>query len=201
MTLPPFITGEQPRAINAFSHSLGRVRPTIPEIRRPRTGHWRPGLRPPAPGAFSWRRTRRPRSPKGPAARPAAGPHPSGLRVRSSTRAAGTLQPARSEALECRGACRVLASRCQVEFDPVKRSVGGLGHLHSHVAATLLAVVPELALLVAQRLRAQLRRLQSISPRAIASSSLSSAFVRRRPGPDASPSSMRSRSRLLACSS
>jgi len=68
-------------------------------------------------------------------------------------------------------------------------------------SATLLAAVPDLALLIAQRLRAQDGRLQSISPRAIASSSFSSALVRRRPGPDASPSSMRSRSRFLACSS
>jgi hypothetical protein len=64
----------------------------------------------------------------------------------------------------------------------VKRGVGGVGQLHSHAGAALLAVVADFALLVAQRLRAQNSWLQSISPRATASSSFSSALVRRRPG-------------------
>ena len=89
----------------------------------------------------------------------------------------------------------------RVEFDLVKRGVRCPGHRHRHAAATLFAVIPDLALLVAQRLRAKNRRLQSISPRAIATSSFSSALVRRQQGPDASPSSMRSRSRFLAYSS
>jgi hypothetical protein len=67
--------------------------------------------------------------------------------------------------------------------------------------ARLLAVVTGLALPVAQRLRAPLRRLRTDSPRKIVCRSFSSAFVRRRLGPDASPSSKRSRSRFVGCSS
>ncbi|MFN7753882.1 MAG: hypothetical protein ACK5TE_16605, partial [Pseudomonadota bacterium] len=65
------------------------------------------------------------------------------------------------------------------ELDRIERSVG---RVHRHADATVLAGVPGLALLIAQRLEAQNRRIQSISPRAIDSSSFSSALVRRRPG-------------------
>ena len=92
-------------------------------------------------------------------------------------------------------------TNARVKFDLVERGVGCLDHSYSHTVATLLAGVTDFALLVVQCLRAQYNRLQSISPRAMANSSFSSALVRRRPGPDASPSSMRSRSRFLACSS
>lgn len=83
-----------------------------------------------------------------------------------------------------------------LQLDLIKCLVGGLRHHQRQARATLVAAVPDLALLIAQRLRAQNGRLPSISPRAIASSSLSSALARRRPGPDARPSWIRSRSRF-----
>lgn len=68
-------------------------------------------------------------------------------------------------------------THARFEFKPVERFVRSLGYRRRQAGATLLAVEPDLALLVVQRLRAQNCRLQSISPRAIASRSFSSALL------------------------
>jgi dolichol-phosphate mannosyltransferase len=63
-----------------------------------------------------------------------------------------------------------------------------------------LTIVASRILSIGQRLRTQLSALQSISPRAMASNSSSSAWVSEHPGPEAKPVSIRERKRTLASS-
>ncbi len=88
-----------------------------------------------------------------------------------------------------------------LEFELIQRGAGCSNKTDSDLAPSFLSVVPDLNLPVTPGLRAKNRWLQSISPRATATSSSSSALVRGRPGPDASPSSIKSRRRFFACSS